>query len=476
MTMAPPITWEAALDPALAPRLLRHPAVAARRAGPTRAAPLLLEWRDTAEGRLADDGLALEEPRGGPPRLVHAIPPATALIHPASPVEAGPGDPPASADQVLAALLGRRATVALAEGVEATLIRGALRLGDAEKPVARLLLTGPADAVIATMRDLAASIPLLPPLASLAEEARALGAGTGLRPRRLGAPLLDAGLSVEDALRHVIGHLGCVLAWHAPIAAAGQQPAGVHQMRVALRRLRSALRAFRPAVDGPALRDADRRLKALATLLGPARDWDVFLGGLGAELAGALPEDPRIAALLEAARSRRDAAYAALARHLAGAEFRRLLWDLCALVEGRPWLVDRPGPVEDLAAGLLAKRWRKLTAAGGSIEDLPDAEFHALRLDGKRMRYLAELFAPLWGRKRGRRFLERLAAVQEQMGLANDAAVARALVAPLSDSPGGNWATGVAEGWVLARSRRARSRAAKAWDALLEADPFWNQG
>lgn len=475
MPPLPPITWEAVLDPALAPRLLRHPAFAARRAGPTRSAPLLLEWRDTPDGALAETGLAVEESRGGPACLVHAIPPATALACPASPAGPAEDEVPEEASEVLAAFLGRRATLPLADGVEARLLRGALRRGDAERPVARLILTGPADAVAATMRDLAATIPLLPPIASLAEEARALGTGTGPRARRLGAPLLDPGLTVEDALRHVIGHLATVLAWHAPIAQGGRDPAGVHQMRVALRRLRSALRAFRPAVDGRPLRDADRRLKALAALLGPARDWDVFLGGLGAELAGALPGEARVTALLEAARARRDLAYARLAEHLASAEFRLLLWDLCALVACRPWQVEKDDPIEDFAAALLARRWRKISAAGEDIEHLPDADFHALRLDAKRLRYVAELFAPLWGRKRGRRFLDRLAAVQEQMGLANDAAVARALVGPLGPAEG-NWASGVAEGWVLARSRRARGRAAKAWEALMGADPFWNQG
>ena len=357
--------------------------------------------------------------------------------------------------------------------MEARLLRGALRLGDAERPVARLMLSGPADAVRHHARP-GRHHPLLPPLASLAEEARALGTGTLPRPPA-SARRARSRLVVEDTLRHVIGHLAAVLAWHAPIALAGQHPAGVHQMRVALRRLRSAIRAFRPAVDGPALRSVDGRLKALASLLGPARDWDVFLGGLGAELAGALPGDPRMAALLVAARDRRDHAYADLAAHLRGPDFRLLLWDLCALVACAPWQAEEGGAVEDFAAALLAKRWRRLSAAAAEVEHLPDAEFHALRLDGKRLRYVAELFAPLWGRKRGRRFLERLAAVQEQMGLANDAAVARALVAPLGPDDG-NWATGVAEGWVLARSRRARARAGKAWKALMRAEAFWTQG
>jgi len=146
-------------------------------------------------------------------------------------------------------------------------------------------------------------------------------------------------------------------------------------------------------------------------------------------------------------------------------------------------LRDSPAPegsrrddaLADFAAGRLGRRWKKLTEAGPDIAGLPDDEFHALRLHGKRLRYLSELFAPLWGRKRGRRFLARLAEVQEQFGLANDTAVARDLVRPLAES-GHAWAVGLAEGWVLARARRARSRAGKAWESLMDTDAFWNQG
>jgi CHAD domain-containing protein len=96
------------------------------------------------------------------------------------------------------------------------------------------------------------------------------------------------------------------------------------------------------------------------------------------------------------------------------------------------------------------------------------------------MRYAAELFAPLWGRKRVRRFLDRLAEVQEAFGLANDAVVAHALMAHLADRAGRDdaeiaWAGGVAEGWALARARRARAKASAAWEELLRGEIYWNQ-
>lgn len=491
--MAPAnLTLEAAIDPAAGAGLFRRGPLAALRAGRTRSAALTLVWLDTEEETLADQGLALEAPSRGPRQLIRTLPDADDLWCPGTPaavIETLEADAEAAGAEATALLPvarfeGRRRVMALRDGMEAVLLEGRLIAGEATQPAVRLTLTGPRAAVVGAMRDLAAALPATPPRLSLAEEGRALARDAAPRPRRLGAPRLDSDLGVEQALRLVIGHLAEVIAWHAPVAAAGTDPTGVHQMRVALRRLRSALRAFRGAADAPALRDFDAGLKSLATLLGPARDWDVFLGGLGAELAEAMPEEPRIGALLAEAGQRRALAYERLAEALRGPGFRGLLWEAVALEALRPWRAveddteaaeRRALPLDEFAAMLLDKQWRRLTGVGSAIDHLPDDEFHALRLQGKRMRYLGELFAPLWGRKRAKRLLERLEAVQEQFGLANDTAVARALVAPLAPAAG-EWATGVAEGWVMAKSSRARRQAERAWKKLLAAEPFWNQG
>jgi CHAD domain-containing protein len=385
----------------------------------------------------------------------------------------------------IAGFAGTATRVSLENGVEAALLKGSLRSVADELPAARLTLSGPVDAVLETMHALAGTVAVLPPRAALAEEGRALARVEAVRPRRLGPPVLDPDLDVEEALVLALGHLTEVLLWHAPAAREGASPEGVHQMRVAMRRLRSLLRVFRPACDGASLRGFDAELRALAAVLGPARDWDVWLGGLGAEIAEALPEDPRIAALLRAGREKREAAYAALRPVLDGPALRLVAWTAVSLAVTRPWRSEGGEPqadrraqtLPDFAAGVLDRRWKRLTRAGTEIAALPDAEFHGLRIEGKRMRYAAELFAPLWSRKRARRFLGRLAAVQDAFGLANDAVVARDLMAALAGKGGSQlaWASGVAEGWTLAKARRARSKSAEAWEALLDGGIYWNQ-
>jgi CHAD domain-containing protein len=487
------LTLEAKLPPEAAEALFRGGPLAGLRAGRSRGSPIGLSWLDTADGALAAEGLALEQPRRGPRRLLRTLPDGGAIWRPGTPPEAlgsfAAGETPPQAGKApllpVAGFAGTATRLALAGGMEALLLKGRLRAVADEAPVARLILTGPAPAVLTTMQALADEVPALPPRAALAEEGRALARGESPRPRRLGPPVLDPALGVEEALLQVLGHLTEAMLWHAPAARAGATPEGVHQMRVAMRRLRSLLRVFRPACDGAALREFDAGLKGVARLLGPARDWDVWLGGLGAEIAAALTEEPRILTLMRAARGMREAAYAALRPALDGPELRRIAWQAVALAETRPWRNEedpaaaerRAGTLPDFAAGVLDKRWRRIEGAGTEIAALPDAEFHALRIEAKRMRYAAELFAPLWGRRRAKRFLARLAKVQDAFGLANDAVAARGLMAALASRGDGGlaWPGGVAEGWALARARRARSKARRAWAALLDGGIYWDQ-
>lgn len=483
----PRLALDFALDPAAATRLSRHSAIAGARGGRTRGGPAELIWLDSAEGRLAAEGLALEEPCRGPRRMLRTMPPPSASWLPGSLPEVVEADAPEDGPLVpVAALSGRTGTIPLTlpEGpVQAVLLAGKLRAVADEMPVARLLLEGAPEAVLALAGRLAADLPLLPPRAALAEEGRALARGEAPRARRRGPPDLSHAATVEEALLGAIGHLLEVMLHHAPACRPEAGPEGVHQTRVALRRLRSALKVFRPAAGCPALQEFDAGLKALADRLGPARDWDVFLGGLGAEVAEAMPGERRIAALLKAAEAKRAAAYAALHTELTGPRFRRLVLDGIALLLRRPWraaeeeaerLARLEEPLPDYAAALLDKRWHKLRSEGEGIEDHSAEALHEVRLEAKRMRYATELFAPLWPGKATRRFQKRLSALQEDLGIANDTAVARGLVASLGTGVPA-WAIGAVEGFASARVGAARRHALEAWDDLMLAGPSWTR-
>lgn len=482
----PAVGLELSLPPDALQQLWRHPALARKLEGRPRGVAESCVWLDTAEGQLAKLGQALEAPRKGLRRHLQVLPPPGFALPGAAPVLLGEYAAGEAPDAVrgevllpLAAFEGRRVEAECGP-VRLLLRHGNLRCVAAEAPVVRLLLHGPAAEVLPLAQALAQDLPLLPAMASLAETARALSRQEGPRPRRLGPPDLHESRTVEEALSLAIAHLVEVLVVQTGRVRREDGPEGVHQSRVATRRLRSCLKQFRPVLDGTELRALDAMLRELAGAMGEARDLDVFLKDLGADLAAAAgPGERRLEALLRAARGRREAAYAKLRTMLDGPEFRRLVWFAIRLAALRDWgaeaTAEASAPLRPFALSTLGRRWKRLRKKGAGIESLDAEALHEIRLEAKRMRYAAELFAPLWPGKAARRFIKRLSAVQDALGIANDTHVARALVAGLGGRGGaGPWAVGLAEGFALARGAGVREKAVKAWARLQRQEVFWH--
>jgi CHAD domain-containing protein len=180
--------------------------------------------------------------------------------------------------------------------------------------------------------------------------------------------------------------------------------------------------------------------------------------------------------MLAAARRRRAEAYGLLRAYLAGEGFRRLRFALAAAAIARPWegaagaSLDTALP--DFAAGSLGRQWRRLMAAGPDLTGLPAARLHEVRIEAKRMRYAAELFAPLFRRDGTGRFIARTTDLQDCLGHLNDGATAAALMAALGPA-GGGFAGGAVRGLVAGRGGDLRGEAQEAWRRLRKAGPFW---
>ncbi len=491
------VTLEFELPPEAAGRLAKLPAIAALRSGRARGTATALMWFDTADGKLAARGQVVEAPSRGPRLLLRTLPETHETWHPARPARVlqrlGPDETPEEAGgdalAAIAAFAGRQQAFRLDSpygAIQAVLLEGRLRSLETEKPAARLSLTGTLPAVLAASRVIAAELPLQPPLAALAEEGRALATGQPRRPHRLGAPDTSAATTAEEAFLAAAGHLVEVVRQQSARIRRDAPPEPVHQTRVALRRLRSVFRVFRTTTDCAALRAIDGQLRDVLSVLGPARDWDVFLGGIVREVEAAFEGDKRIAALRRAAEGKRRDAYDAVLAMFGAAPWRLLLIDAVAMLLERPWrdaadpqrLEQLAAPVAEFGRSVMDRRWHRLRRAGSDFEELSAEALHELRLDGKRLRYAAEVFTPVFGVKAGRRFLRRVAALQEGLGLANDAAVARGLTASLAKPGDGGraWAVGVVEGWSEARVASRRGEALQAWQALHGKDRFWSEG
>jgi CHAD domain-containing protein len=303
------------------------------------------------------------------------------------------------------------------------------------------------------------------------------------RPRALGGPALPAEASVETGLRWVIGHLTDVVLHWAEAVQAGERWEPVHQMRVALRRLRAALSVFRPILDEPALKPVQESLRHLNALLGPARDWDVFISGTAAAVAQAFPDGASITRLLAAAERQQRACYGQLLGFLASSEFRQLTIRLSAMAADGEWLhpADDSERVAILTQNLMAyggpaldKKLKKVVRDVDIIEEMPAADLHRLRLNAKRLRYAAEFFAHLYRAREPRRFLRRLTRLQDQLGHLNDVNTVSTLLARLPGRTAEHrFAVGVITGFAAATSGGARQEVATTWRKFRRQPPFW---
>ena len=472
---APPaITLELALAATLLPALRRRLGTALRRAR-----PITLTWydRDAGHGgeQLVTRGIAVVAWREARAEGWCAESLKVAIGAPAEPLGealflAGLAELDLPDNIAPVQRFAGQLREGMADGVALRLVTGQFDAAP-DQAIARLTLRGPAGTTAMLAHTLSTEFGLRMPTHSLAVEALML-AGMDVPTRPLGAPNLPAGLSPPDAFAYAASHLLGVLLLHAPRAAAGETGEPVHQMRVALRRLRSLSSLFRDAIacaEVAALRPA---LKALATALGPARDWDVFLAETGGAVATAFPDEPAVAALIAAVETRRAAAYADLATILAGPALTILALQTAILVQTRPW----PASTQDTAAfgaALLSRRRHQVTKRSANPAHLPEAELHQLRLKAKRLRYAAEVFAPLSAGRPARKFLKRVAALQQALGLLNDGVVAASLMHALADDGGTGLAGGMVRGFVAARASDARAASARAWRRLRRAEVFW---
>ncbi len=293
---------------------------------------------------------------------------------------------------------------------------------------------------------------------------------------------LSRGMTTEAAARDVLRACFDQIAANVAAAALGDDPEAAHQLRVGLRRFRTAASLFRDALAAPALEALSAEAKALAAAAGAARDLDV----LGDEMLAPLADrEPGAAPLAAAVAERRDAARAALKARLAAPETAGFVFDFGAFVEGRGWL--RPGdfgqtealaaPVEDAAAKALEKRWRSAAKLGAKLDGLDDEARHELRKRLKKLRYAMEFFADLWPGKAVKPALKSLKTLQEDFGALQDVATARAILtgpdAPAADDPAAQRAVGYALGLWDAQAAAARARASAHWKALDAARRYW---
>jgi len=527
MTME--IELKLALDPAVMPALLRHPAVKALRRTRMRTTRLANVYYDTPDSLLATEGIALRVRRAGR-RWVQTI-----KGPPESGVAAGAGAglqaraeyewplPGPTLDLTRLATTPWRGLVAKAtkrgelvrcfttdferrtiplrfpDGTLALLCvdRGEIRAtreGRARRaPIAEVeieLETGAPANLFGLALALAADLPLAVMTVSKAERGHALRHGERdfvSAPAKARSIPFAEGTATADVLAQLVRECLDQIAANAVGLLEDDDPEWVHQMRIGTRRLRSCLALVARLAGSPALDFVVTEVKWLAGVLGTARDWDVFIRETLPPLAAALARDATTAAALKRLRARAltrgRVARAAARDAIASRRFHRLLLagglfcatprfgtETATAVAGQPDVLRERA--DTFASGLLERRHRKLRARAAALLNGTPEERHAVRIAAKRLRYVAEFFSPLFPRKRVKAYLKALTALQDVLGRLNDAETALR-VANETGGPAADAAAGTVRGWVAAQAAALEPGLAGAWQQFADAKPFW---
>jgi inorganic triphosphatase YgiF len=338
------------------------------------------------------------------------------------------------------------------------------------------LKSGPPPAMFALARRLGLAAPLYLSFEGKASQGQALLDGTALAARHKSTLRLSRDATVAAAFQALAHDCIAQIAANAAVLRQVDEPEAIHQLRVAARRLRSALSTFEPAIAeierGYGFRD---ELKWLARSCDQARNLDVYAAET---LRPALAADsfPRgLDRLAESVELARTAAHGAVVETVSSMRFRALLLELAAWIETGDWLQAPAAqrPARAFAAEALDRQRRKLLKRGFDLRALGDHERHKVRIQAKRLRYAVEGFAPLFDAKDVSRFVDRLKPVQDRLGDLNDIATAEGLVAGLGLDAEAAFAGGHLAGERASGRGKLIARAARALRKLSKVSPFW---
>ena len=327
--------------------------------------------------------------------------------------------------------------------------------------------------------------PLRVSSASIVRRGYALASGAPPRAEKAAPLAVTREFAVDDMVAAIL--TGCQMHLQANhmVAEDGRGPEGVHQMRVALRRMRSAFSLLRREMPSATMPGLSAEAKWVADQFGAARGWDVFLTttltrpqhcqGPGVDFDG----------LRRAAEPPRAAGYEAVREMLASARYSRFQLSLSQWIARRGWRneVDRDGlgvlaePAAAMAVRVLGRLHRKALRQGGHFRQLSSEQRHELRITLKKLRYALEFFLPLLAEPaHGVRFLRRLSSLQDALGLDHDAATTQPLLDELGQadpSPGVHQAIGVVIGWQAHERAGPDDALAEQWHRFKMLSPFW---
>jgi inorganic triphosphatase YgiF len=274
-----------------------------------------------------------------------------------------------------------------------------------------------------------------------------------------------------ECLDHLIGNIAGLEAGKAE---------ALHQMRVAIRRLRSALVLFAPHLEPNATRLFGDTLRGFGQALGPGRDWDVFLAETLPEATERSDERAWLKQLAAPAQEAQGTAHAG-ARHLLDSpEFTGFILAFAGWTEGRMWAA--PGeedslnqPLATYAPEMLDRLAHKVHKRAQNLAKSSLEELHALRKSIKKLRYGVEYLEGLYPEKPVKEYRLACTSALEMLGLINDTVTTDMIAGSLAEGRRAHLAPAISllSRHCAERRKTAQDALPEGWAALRDAEPFW---
>lgn len=254
----------------------------------------------------------------------------------------------------------------------------------------------------------------------------------------------------------------------------------LHQMRVALRRLRVVLRMAGKVSADEQLAELSKDISALCVALGRIREWDVFIAQTVQPMCSRMGGHAGLQALLAASERQGAACYAALRGAAQARELQHLLLRFAIWMNGPYWQqqTETVLQAQDFATRRLHKLAKRFARSGQQLHTVDAAQLHALRIVAKKLRYSAEFFAALYDKQKAKSFLAALSEVQEVLGQINDVAVAHRLLDELAADAalaGHQEAVVLAKGWIAHDLSHQLSVLRKTIQRFNKQSAFWEK-
>jgi triphosphatase len=300
------------------------------------------------------------------------------------------------------------------------------------------------------------------------------------------APQSDVQHAFQIIARACLHHLAA----NQSLMLAGDAEA-LHQMRVALRRLRAAISLFSDMLTDPHTEALKSEFKWITGELGPAREFEVLLKHVARPVVDRERDELGAASVSRELQQKREDALAHARAAVESQRFRDLALDTAAWIETGDWTRNpndaadmlRRRPFAAVAAKQLHRRWKKSLKTGKHLDTLDPQHRHKLRIQAKKLRYAAEFFAPAFPRKKSMRrrkdFVASLQKLQDALGELNDIAVNEKLLQRLGGAKrhGGRRIRNAFVGFLSTREEArilpVLKEAERAYTVFAKAKPFW---